>query len=118
MQVKLCDFFESERLYSHKMAVFAMIEKILFTRPRLLDHDQVFVEPLPQLVFHLKFILICNRSHDECLVLKLLLVTISDKLSLEVASIVLSLILMHPLVDKCLSLQWLLDIFKVIISLI
>lgn len=110
MQVKLSDFFESERFHADKVAILVMaMAQLVFLGPRLLNENQIFVEPLAELLLNHNQVLIGARSQDESLVPELFNVPVSNELYLEVASVVLALVLMHPLIDVGFRLEWLLD---------
>ena len=112
MQVKLCNFLECERFHADKVAILVMaMAQLVFLRPRLLNENQIFVEPLTELLLNHYQVLIGTRSQDESLIPELFNVPVSNELHLEVACVVLALILMHPLIDVCFRLKWFLDAF-------
>lgn len=96
-----------------------MLDAQLFFRwPSVFDEVQVLIKFITKFVLDYEFILICARPQNESFILKLLLVPVADKFNLEIAGVVLSLVLMHPLVNKRLSFERFLDTLKVVIPLV
>ena len=101
------------------MAVLVVASnQLILCRPSLLNQNNIFIEALAKLVFNHNLVLVSTRSQDESFVPKLFLMPISNELNFEIAGVVLSLILMHSLVNVSFCFQGLLYTFKVIIPLV
>ena len=92
--------------------------QLFFIWPSVFDEVQVLIKFFLKLFLNYENFLICTRSQNESFVLKLLLMPVADKLDLEIAGVVLSLVLMHPFVNECLGLERFLDTLKVVIPLV